>query len=99
MDGAETVQVYVKVNQENTPNAQLKGFKKVVLKAGESKEVTIKLPVESFALFDEDGVLRLTEGDTTVYVGGHAPDTRSNVLTGTKTEELKVVVTENKELV
>ena len=29
MSGRETVQVYVKANRENTPNAQLKAFKKV----------------------------------------------------------------------
>ncbi len=98
MDGAETVQVYVKVNRENTPNAQLKGLKKVTLAAGESKTVSIKLPVEAFALFDEEGVLRLTEGDTTVFVGGHAPDARSNALTGTKDTEFKIAITESKTL-
>ena len=92
MNGAETVQVYVKVNQENTPNAQLKGIKKVYLAAGESKEITIQLPQEAFALYDEEGVLRWMEGDATVYVGGHAPDARSNALTGTKAEEFKIAI-------
>ena len=94
MDGAETVQIYVKVNRENTPNAQLKGIKKVYLKAGESKEVTIKLPQEAFALFDEEGVLRLAAGDTTLYVGGHAPDARSTALTGTEVTEFTVYIAE-----
>ena len=98
MDGAETVQVYVKVNQENTPNAQLKGIKKVALAAGESKTISVKLPQEAFALFDEEGILRLTAGNATVYVGGHAPDARSNKLTGTKAEEFKISITENKVL-
>ena len=98
VDGAETVQTYIKVNQDNTPNAQLKGIKKVFLAAGESKEITIRLPQEAFALFDEEGVLRLTAGDATIYVGGHAPDARSNKLTGTKTEEFKLRITESKVL-
>jgi len=98
MDGAETMQVYVKVNQENTPNAQLKGIKKIALAAGESKTVSVKLPVESFALFDEEGVLRLTAGDATVYVGGHAPDARSTALTGTKVDEFKIQIAESKVL-
>lgn len=98
MDGAETVQVYVKVNQENTPNAQLKGIKKVALAAGESKTISVKLPQEAFALFDEEGILKLTAGDATVYVGGHAPDARSNKLTGTKAEEFKITIAENKVL-
>ena len=95
MDGTETVQVYVKVNRENTPNAQLKGIKKVSLKAGENKEVEIRLPREAFALYDEEGVLRLTEGTATVYVGGHAPDKRSAALTGTCMYELAVEIKDN----
>ena len=92
MDGAETVQAYVKVNHENTPNAQLKGIRKVFLKAGESKEITIQLPQKAFALYDEEGVLQLTEGTSTIYIGGHAPDTRSTALTGNKVDEFEVTV-------
>ena len=40
----------------------------------------------------------MTVGDATVYVGGHAPDTRSNALTGTKAEEFKIQIAENKVL-
>jgi len=98
MDGAETVQIYVKVNQDNTPNAQLKGIKKVSLVAGESKTISVKLPQEAFALFDEEGILKLNAGDATVYAGGHAPDTRSNALTGTKPEEFKISIAETKVL-
>lgn len=92
MDGAETVQTYIKVNQECTPNAQLKGLRKVFLKAGESKTVTIKLPQEAFALYDEEGVLRFYDGTATVYVGGHAPDTRSCALTGNKPETFEIKI-------
>ncbi len=98
MNGAETVQVYIKVNQENTPNAQLKGIKKIVLAAGESRTISIKLPQEAFALFDEEGILKLTAGSATVYVGGHAPDKRSNRLTGTGVEEFRIQIAENKTL-
>ena len=97
-DGAETVQTYIKINRENTPNAQLKGIKKVFLKAGESKKISIKLPAEAFALFDGEGILRLMAGDATLYVGGHAPDARSNRLTGTAVTELEIQITEDKVL-
>lgn len=91
-DGAEAVQTYIKVNRENTPNAQLKGLRKVFLKAGESKTVTIKLSQEAFALYDEEGVLKLNAGTVTLFVGGHAPDARSCALTGNKpaTFEIKI---------
>ncbi|MGN0507202.1 MAG: glycoside hydrolase family 3 C-terminal domain-containing protein [Lachnospiraceae bacterium] len=98
MDGAETVQIYVKVNRENTPNAQLKGIKKLFLKAGETKTVTLRLPQEAFALFDEEGILRLSEGSASIYVGGHAPDARSTALTGTKVQEYRIAINNNKVL-
>ncbi len=82
--GGETVQVYVKVCKEGTPNAQLKGIRKLHLAAGESAKVSIHLPKEAFGLFDEEGVFQITEGDVKVYVGGQAPDSRSEKLTGKK---------------
>ena len=56
IDGTETVQAYVKAKKEGAPNAQLKGIKKVFLKAGEEKTVSIYLPAQSFMLFDENGI-------------------------------------------
>ncbi|NLD26010.1 MAG: glycosyl hydrolase [Acholeplasmataceae bacterium] len=47
-DGAETVQLYVKAPQSDVykPLRELKGFAKIYLKAGESKEVTITVKKE-----------------------------------------------------
>ena len=56
LDGTETVQAYVKAKKEGAPNAQLKGIKKVFLKAGEEKTVSIYLPAQSFKLFVENGI-------------------------------------------
>lgn len=82
--GGETVQVYVKVCKANTPNAQLKGIRKLHLKEGESAQVSLHLPKEAFGLYDENGALQIAEGDVKVYVGGQAPDGRSEKLTGSK---------------
>ena len=90
MDGAETLQVYVKVNRENTPNAQLKSFRKVRLGAGESKEVEVILPASAFGIYDEEPKKMLYEGDYTVYVGTSQPDARSAELTGCRPSELTV---------
>ncbi len=92
MAGTETVQVYVKVVKENTPNAQLKGIRKVSLAPGETKTVEVKLPKEAFGLFDTEGKLQIEKGDVRVYVGGQAPDTRSEKLTGNKVAELALVI-------
>lgn len=82
MAGAETVQVYVKVNIPDAPNWQLKGLKKVYLEAGESKTVSIELKPEDFGLYNDDGVKVLNKGSYEVYVGTCQPDSRSIKLTG-----------------
>ncbi len=88
MAGAETVQVYVKVEKEDAPNAQLKGLKKVSLSSGEEKTVQLHLPKEAFGLYDEEGKFQISKGEVKVYVGNHAPDKRSEELTGQKVTEL-----------
>ncbi len=88
MAGGETVQAYVKIEREGTPNAQLKGICKLHLAPGEEKEAVIHLPAEAFGLYDEDGKLQIAEGKATVFIGGQAPDTRSEKLTGRKVEKL-----------
>ena len=93
MDGAQTVQVYVKVDREGTPNAQLKGLKKVWLSRGESKKVSIPLTADAFGLFDDTGKKLLTEGRCLVYVGTCQPDQRSAALTGQKIKPLEVKIT------
>ncbi|MBR5800523.1 MAG: glycoside hydrolase family 3 C-terminal domain-containing protein [Lachnospiraceae bacterium] len=90
--GTETVQVYVKIMKEGTPNAQLKGISKVTLAPGESKEVSVKLPAEAFGLYDEEGKFVIDQTQATIYVGGQAPDTRSEKLTGKKVAALSVAV-------
>lgn len=89
-EGTETVQVYVKADRDGTPNAQLKGIRKVSLKPGESKEVSVKLPLSAFALYDEEAVNRVMAGKYLVYIGGTQPDARSEKLTGKKVSMITV---------
>ena len=98
MAGGETVQVYVKVDEEGTPNAQLKGVKKLHLAPGESETVEISLPQEAFGLFDETGKKKLAKGGCLVYVGTGQPDVRSEALTGRKSTCLRVEIPEEKYL-
>ena len=88
VDGTETVQAYVKANRVNTPNAQLKGIKKVYLKAGEEKTLTIELPAEAFMLFDEEGNAQFIDEGYEISIGGSQPDHRSFVLTGRSPQTL-----------
>lgn len=96
-EGTETVQAYVKADREGTPNAQLKGIRKVTLKPGESKEVAITLPLNAFALYDEQAVNRVEAGKYLVFVGGAQPDGRSEKLTGRKATVISV--TAEKEMI
>ena len=89
-EGTETVQVYVKALREGTPNAQLKGIKKVTLQPGEKREVSVKLPLSAFALYDEEAVNRVGMGEYLVSIGGSQPDKRSEKLTGKKVATMKI---------
>jgi len=89
-DAAQTVQVYVKVEQEDAPNPQLKGLKKVFLKKGESTHVSMKLAEEDFGLYQEDGKKHITAGVCSVYVGMNQPDVRSEKLTGQRNVKYEV---------
>ena len=101
-DAGEAVEVYVKAipsdEASNVPNFQLKGLKKVAFRAGEAKTVSIKLPVESFGLYNEEGKCIVHKGEYVVYVGGQAPDTRSARLTGKKPLELSFKCAESFEI-
>ncbi len=90
LEGAQTIQVYVKSVKENTPNPQLKALKKVNLMPGESMKVNISIPSKAFALYDEKGQLLLEKGEYKLYVGMSQPDSRSVSLTG-KTPEVFTV--------
>ncbi|HBL40058.1 MAG TPA: hypothetical protein DDY98_00190 [Ruminococcaceae bacterium] len=54
VDGAEIAQLYVKDDESTVfrPEKELKGFKKVFLKAGEETEITLTLDKRSFAFYN-----------------------------------------------
>ncbi len=94
MESGETIQVYVKALREGTPNAQLKGLKKVHLQPGEEKQVEITLKSQAFGLYNVEGEFLVEKGEYAVYVGMQQPDARSASLTGRETVCLKVMAEE-----
>ncbi len=84
------VQVYVKAERAGTPNAQLKGLRKVALAPGEAAEVAIHLPAEAFSLCDAEGARSVEPGAYSVYVGQSQPDARSRELLGFAPERLEL---------
>ena len=83
MPGRETIQVYVKIEKDGAPNAQLKALKKIALEPGEVREVSLRLP--NFVYYP---------GRARIFAGGQAPDERSRRLTGRKVAELQVRIEE-----
>lgn len=91
-DGIETVQVYVKICKDGTPNAQLKGIKKVQLQKGEQKTVTVHLNQDAFGLCNDDGKFEIQSGTAVIYVGGQCPCSRSTELTGKEVSAIEVEI-------
>lgn len=75
-EGKETVQLYVRdiVSTVSTPKQQLKAFKKVNLKPGESKVVELKLPVKELALYNAKMEEVVEPGDFELQVGAASDD-------------------------
>lgn len=89
MDGAQTIQVYVKALRDDAPNYQLKALKKCDVKKGEKVDVCLSLSKDDFGLYNLDGVKEIKAGDYEVYVGTCQPDSRSIALSGQKPECFK----------
>lgn len=94
----ETVQVYVKAERENTPNAGLKAFKKVALATGKTKRVVMHLGLEAFSLCDEEGKRMVLPGTYSIYIGDSQPDKRSLELTHKQPQCLRITINESMEL-
>lgn len=71
VDGEEVVQVYVSRKGDiEGPSHALRGFKRVAVKAGETKNVEIELTANSFEWFDTGhNLMRPIEGEYAVYYG------------------------------
>lgn len=90
--GEEVVQLYIThhYSKGKTPLRALKGFKRIALKAGESKVLSFTLTPEELSLVSEkDGKLFQPSGKVSISVGGGQPEvknkTSGNVLSSTIT--------------
>lgn len=77
-DGEEIVQLYVRdlVGSATRPVRELKGFKKVRLAPGESKNVTFELTPADLAFWRGDMTYGAEPGEFEVFVGGDADATQ-----------------------
>ncbi len=84
-DGEEVIQLYVSPGKSNEQLIRsLKGFKRIFLKAGESKWISFTLSQQEFSVNDNTGKSKLMTGKAIISIGGGQPDiqliTSSNYL-------------------
>ena len=76
MAGDEVVQVYIhdELASVARPMKELATFKRVTLKAGESKRVDLSIPYRRFAMWDADMRFRVEEGNFDIWLGRNAEE-------------------------
>lgn len=80
------------IDVNNQPKYSLCAFKRVSLKAGESKVVDIKVAPLAFTSVLEDGSRVTLKGEYTLFAGGGQPDLRTSALTGNTCLKEKVTI-------
>lgn len=78
-EGAEVVQIYVKQEKASVkrPEKELKAFKKIILKAGESSAISFELNADAFQYFDEKKNAWIVEpGVFDIIAGSSSQDIR-----------------------
>jgi beta-glucosidase len=80
VDGKEVVQMYVQdvLASIVVPNMELKGFKKVLVKAGETVGVNVELNVGNWGLWNRKMEYVVEKGDFIVHVGSSSKDLKGN---------------------
>jgi len=71
-DGSEVVQVYIGKPKSKVERVlkELKGFDKIYLKSGESKTVTVEIPIDKLKYYDESiSGWKQEKGDYMIYLG------------------------------
>jgi beta-glucosidase len=79
VDGAEVVQLYIrdKVASVTRPVKELKGFKKILVKAGQITSVTFTISEKDLAFYRADMTFGTEPGSFDVYIGGDSERTKT----------------------
>jgi beta-glucosidase len=75
-DGHEVVQLYIRDIAANVtrPIKELKGFEKVLIKAGETKTISFKLTEAELGFYNRKSEFGAEAGDFKIFVGGNSDD-------------------------
>ena len=82
-DGEEVVQLYIqdKVGSVTRPVKELRNFKKVFLKAGETQNLTFTISEEDLRFYDAAMKYRAEPGEFNVYIGSNSRDVKTAMFT------------------
>ncbi|WP_243403340.1 beta-glucosidase BglX [Sphingobacterium haloxyli] len=77
-DGEEVVQLYVRdlVGSITRPVKELKGFQKIFLKKGESRDVTFEISVEDLKFYNNELEFVAEPGDFKLFIGTNSSDVK-----------------------
>lgn len=75
-DGEEVVQLYIRdmVGSVTRPVKELKGFRKLMIKAGESQKVSFTISQADLAFYTKDMTFKAEPGEFKVFVGTNSVD-------------------------
>ena len=73
MDGDEVVQLYLSHNDKQEAIRSLVGFKRVHIKSGETKKVTMAITSKQYSKISSDGETKAEVGKITISIGGKQP--------------------------
>ncbi|MGZ8511394.1 MAG: glycoside hydrolase family 3 C-terminal domain-containing protein, partial [Chitinophagaceae bacterium] len=92
-DGEEVVQLYVSNPDKNikAPLKALRGFKRIELKAGESKTITFRLSPGDLSIVSKNGELKQMTGELTVSVGGGQPGVKNRTTSNVVSKRIKIL--------
>ncbi|ULQ56028.1 beta-glucosidase BglX [Flavihumibacter rivuli] len=77
--GEEVVQLYIRdvVGTNTRPLKELKGFQKISLQPGESRQVSFTITPEDLKFYNHELKYDWEAGDFTIFIGGNARDLKS----------------------
>lgn len=86
IDGKEVVQLYIRdmVGTSTRPVKELKGFQKVLIKAGEAKKISFTITPSDLKFYNYDLKYDWEAGDFNIMIGGNSRDVRSAMVNWSK---------------
>lgn len=86
VDGKEVVQLYIRdiVGSNTRPVKELKGFEKVLIKAGETKNIQFKISTKDLMFYNNELKYIWEAGDFDIMIGGNSRDVKKATVNWTK---------------